>query len=170
MAAVPATSRQILTVQDGFGYTSVVELRGFIADISTNAATLAAYYNTAATFNTAVSAATNGKVVLQTITLSFNRAQPPAISAAQYPSVLQRATLNYGDGATERTHTHIPAPVSSILIPGTTIVDRTSALVAAISAIYAGNSAPSGLLWNEFLGGQLVSAKARRRRVTNVSA
>lgn len=137
--------------------------------ISSGTATIANLVTNAGTLETALAAATNGKVTRQGFSVLFNEAQylvgtaPP--NNAEYSSVTDGARLQFADGGGERMSVTIPAPLEALFGANSNVVDSTQTDVAAIIAAVASicNSL-SGSFFNLYKGGIKVGKRARRRR------
>jgi len=170
MTAVPTQGSFVLDVQDINGFHALTKVPLWHADISADAGFAGGDYGLGAALATAVAAATNGKIVRQSLVYEFNLAQRPTGSPALYPNVNQRASMHFGRGDGERMAMSVAAPKSSIFVASPPdqglVVDPTNSLVLAIiAAVEAMASRGSSSLFNEFNGGQLIGGKPRVRRV-----
>ena len=170
MPAVPARTNWKFEVQDNRGFKASVSFIGFIADLSTAAATLATQQAAVAALGTALQAATNAKVVSTGFGFEFFIAQEPSTETGTYQLVNQKAHLLFGDGNGLKESVSIPAPKDGLFLTSSQddliVVNPASTLLTAIQTATANIGSPSGGVYgSQFFGGQLRAQKPRRRRV-----
>lgn len=132
--------------------------------------TLAVLATDLATLATDLSAATNGKITRQGLSVRFSESamvvgtSPP--TNAEYSSVTDGARMQFATADGQRTSLTIPAPIEALFGASSNVVDSTNAHASALIADVATNCVPpsgSGT-YNLYKGGIKVGKRARLRR------
>lgn len=180
MTAVPANFYIDMTFQDTQGFRSQARIAFFEVDLSgATAALVSDMYAYSAAVTAAVAAASNAKLVRQNTSFDWGYAQEPTTETGMYELVTQKAHLDGGDGNGGFMKLEIPAPKDALFLAPSTpsqdknvVVNPGSSLLTAIQSALANSSltwspstARGGKPFSQFFGGQLIQAKARRRRV-----
>jgi hypothetical protein len=122
------------------------------------------------TFAGLVAAATNGKIIKQSYSVLFSKAQlivgtaPP--NNAEYSSVTDGARMQFANTDGSRGALTIPAPLEALFGVSSNVIDSTQAQVAPLIAFYVANAhaTASGPLLNLYKGGVKTGKGTRRRR------
>lgn len=170
MPAVPAKLTFEYVVQDNRGFKARVNIHGFTADISTDAALISDLFTVTAALGTAVANATNGKVVSTGFAFDFDIAQEPSTETGTYQLVQDKAILTFGDGTVLKEQVYIPAPRDSLFFTTTQdnliVVNPASSIVTGLQSAVSSQPSPAGgIILSQFFGGQYKGSKSRRRRV-----
>lgn len=190
--AVPADASIIGTFQDIQGFKSQVRIDVFLPDITggtywgntTLASINASALTGAASVLGRLASMSNAKLVETSFTLHAHYAQEPTTESGQYRLTRQKAKLEFGDGSGGFAFISVPAPADALFLtsgqdnlivvnPAATLLTNLQAAIAATAdqgAVadqnYGGYVTPRGGIYgSQFFGGQLIQAKAPRRRV-----
>lgn len=172
MVAVPANFAIDLEFQDNRGFRARTTINQFEADISTDANVVSADYTVVLATAGAVAAMSNAKLVKIGFRYDFDYADEPSSETGTYQLVQQKARMTGLDGRGGFNAISIPAPKDTLFLTSAdnnlVVVNPASSLVTDLqTALAAGpyTTPRGGAVFAQFMGGQLVGGKPRRRRV-----
>lgn len=158
----------IFQVVDFNGDTALVRFPQFLTDTHT----LANVAANVATLEALVAAATNGKVIRQSMSFLVNEAQyivgtaPP--NNAEYSSVTDGAHFSFADGSGNKTAVTIPAPLEAMFGANSNVIDSTQTQAAAlIAGVATTTQSPANTAYNLYKGG-VKTGRHSRKRVTRL--
>jgi hypothetical protein len=169
MAAVKFKSYFTLELGDINGDVAIMRIPSVISDDTASIANQVTIIDALVTALGAPGTITNGKVIRSSFSFVRNEAQlaggTPALDA-EFPSVADKARLQFTNAQGSRLVVAVPAPIEAIFHapPADDTVDPASAVSALIAVVEANAHDIGSNVLNLYQGGVRQKSRARRRK------